>query len=179
MRLFVAVAAVWAHALNVVYAQGHNPDLKQVLQNWQSVRISHIIDGGDHAPVPQFILLQRLDADRVILSSSEQSARSEMLPMFRAIISADDSQKLIEQALLFYAKSQNEIGEKARVHALPRAEEREEILKKHSFGMHAFYINIQVLTQGRLYAYQDDFSDSGPTFQEFDQFIMKPQSNPK
>lgn len=179
MKLRLAIGLLCLRAfIPVAYAQRSDTAITEALRDWKTVRINLIIDGGDYKPPAPFILLQRLDSDRVVLSSSEDSARSELLPVARAIITADAAQKLIDRALAFYAQAQKETGEKARVYALPEAE-RAPILKQHNLGMSAFYIGIQVFSRGRSYEYQDDFADSGAAVKEFVDFVMHPKVDAK
>lgn len=162
----------------VAIAQRQETALTEALKDWTTVRISLVIDGGDYNPPSPFILLQRLDSDRVILSSSEESAGSELLPVARAIITPEAAQKFIDRAVAFYAQAQKETGGKARVYALPPAE-REPILKQHNLGMSALYIGIHVYSGNRSYGYQDDFADSGNTVKEFGDFIIHPKADSK
>jgi len=159
-------------------AQSTQPPISDTIKNWRTVRIVLRIDGGDYDPPAPFILLQRLDSDRIILSTGEYTVGAEYLPVARSIISSDAAQKLIERALAFYAKAQKETGEKARVQALPQAE-RDAIYKKPGFGIPAFYIRIEVLGPDRGYQYEDDFADSGATLKEFAAFIMQQQTQSK
>ena len=179
MKLFLAAALLSLHVCAAItFAQKQETALSEALKDWKTVRICLVIDGGDYNPPSPFILLQRLDSERVILSSSEESARSELLPVARAIITSDAAQKFIDRALDFYAQAQKETGEKARVYALPPAE-REPILKQHNLGMSALYIGIQVLSHSRSYEYQDDFADSGTTVKDFAEFVMHPKADSK
>jgi hypothetical protein len=179
VKPLLATALVWLHTFAAVsIAQRQETALAEALQDWTTVRICLVIDGGDYNPPSPFILLQRLDSDRVILSSSEESARSELLPVARAIITSKAAQKFIDRAVAFYAQAQKEIGEKARVYALPQAE-REPILKQHSLGMSALYIGIHVFSHNRSYEYQDDFADSGNTVKDFGEFVMHPKADSK
>lgn len=159
-------------------AQNTEPPIADTIKGWRTVRIVLRIDGGDYDPPAPFILLQRLDSDRIILSTGEDTSGAEYLPVARSIIAPDAAQKLIERAVGYYSQAQKEIGEKARVRALPRVE-RDAIYAKAGFGISAAYIRIEVLGPNRSHQYEDDFADRSAVLNEFSSFIMQQHAQPK
>jgi hypothetical protein len=95
----------------------------------------------------------------------------------RAAISSEAAQRFIDRASAFYAQAQKEIGEKARVRALPEAERLK--LKPNGFGTPADYIRIQVVSDLGHHGYMDDFDDDGTALLEFADFIRNPKVDSK
>lgn len=169
--LLVALIA-WTPFWSPADAQGAEPPLTNTLKDWRTIRFVLRVDGGDYHPPAPFILLQRMEADRIVLSTGENDFHAETLPVARAIVTTETAQALIDRALVFYTRAQKESGEKARVHALPAAE-RDAIYRKAGFGISAAYIRIEILGARRSYQYEDDFADGSAALNEFGDFIMQ------
>ena len=179
MKSIFATTIIWILAfVNFTLAGTDNTALSEALKDWKTVRISFIIDGGDYFPSPKYILLQRLDSESIILSTSENYDLTDALPVVRSIINNSAAQSIIDQAVGFYTTAQKEIGEKARIYALPQFE-RDEIIKKHNLGISAEYIGIQILSHSKSYEYKDDFADEGTTVKDFLEFVIHPLKNTK
>ena len=146
----------------------NNPPIAEALKDWKTVRIGLYIDGGDYVPPQIFYLLQRMDAERVILSCGEGSLTA--LPVFRKIVPADLAQKAIDRACASYAQAQKEISEGERIQALPEPE-RIRALAKYNLGISSVSILLEVCSKGKTFTYMNEFEMEGPTIGAFGKLL--------
>jgi hypothetical protein len=152
---------IWTSLL--LPGSGQTP-IAEAMKNWRTVRVLLVIDMGDYV-VRRFILLERVDAERVALSSGEKDPPPESPAVARGMITNATAQALIDRALAFYARAQKETGERA----LPAAERT---AANTGFGTNAFYIRIEIGGEKASYNYEDDFADGGAAVKEFADFIL-------
>ena len=179
MKTLLVIALLWLHAFAApaLAQRKEATPLTDALKGWQTIRIAFILDGGDHYKPYPYFLLQRLNSEHVVLSSSDEDPTSTILPVVRAILTNEETQKIIERATRFYGQAQNQIGEKVRWSALPEPE-RTKAYSGHGYGIPAFYIRVEVFSHGRSYRYEDDFDDSS-TINDFIHFVEDPKAATK
>jgi hypothetical protein len=177
MKTALLTLVLWMHALFAMsLAAPPNPPLGKVVKDWKTIRISLTDDGGDEAGPEWFILLQRLDGERVFLSTnSAPPVEFPALPVALAMISNANARKYVDRAQDFFHRAQSEVSERMRVQALPKAK-RDAYWKEHNRGIDVqFMMMIEVLSRDKSYIYAHDFADEGATVKEFREFLEHPK----
>lgn len=138
--------------------------VRKAFQSWKTVRIYPHIIGGDHVARSPFLLLQRLDAERVVLSAGE----GEGLPVAKSLISNLETQKIIDQVIAFYMKAEAEKGFRQAIEELPEPE-RTAFKSRMGFGPYESSICIEILAEKGSYNFKDEFGkeSSDAAFNEF------------
>jgi hypothetical protein len=173
MKTTLLVLILWMHVL-VASILAYPPDrpLGEALQDWKTIRITLIIWDGERAGPEPSILLERLDASRVFLSTLQRaSAELGALPVARAVITSATAAKYVERAQDFYGQAESEVSEKMR---LPRAEWNA-YFKAHNHGIPVRSIKMEVLGRDKSYVYEHDFADEGETVKKFQEFLEHPK----
>lgn len=160
-------------ALLIAFASvvGATPDkvLIQELrkQEWKSLKFGFELDGGDFNSWGPYILLQRIDADHISLSSVEISNRHGARPVDLKMLNIQEAADLVNKLIPFIELAEAETGGKAKIMALPEAE-RMNILKDFGFGMSEGYLSLELTrADGSRRRIQDDFDERQPTMNSF------------
>jgi hypothetical protein len=176
MKTALLILVLWMHAVVAsTLAFPPNPPIGEVLKDWKTIKITLIISGGDTFGPDPFILLQRLDGDHVFLSTMQPPpVEHAEFPVARAVLTNAAAAKYVDRAHDFYIQALLEVSERARVNALPKAEQ-EAFWKAHNLGIGSFSIKIEVLGREHSYVYEHDFADEGETWKEFYEFVQNPK----
>jgi hypothetical protein len=140
---------------------------------WLTLKIGLYLDQGDDMNGGPYLLFQRISPSQVLLSRIDSHRVAEpSMPFAISLISEEEVARLIQRALVFYAKAEKELGEKARVSALPR-EQRESIfsLRSSGYGGSAAYITFDLLGSNFNRTYTNDFADTSDSLSQFHEFL--------
>lgn len=144
-------------------------------QEWKTLQFGIEFDGGDYNAWGPFILLQRLDSDRIVFSAIESNRHPGALPVALAVVSPKEAAVLVSQLIPFVELAKAETGSKAKAMALPQAERMEVFKRAGGFGMSAEYLDIQIIAAdgSRHYVHDDFGNDTTKAMNSFVEFLNK------
>ena len=163
MNTISFAVALWLCAfLAIGHAQSSKPAITELAKDWTSIRISHSGVGSDYSIGENYVLLQRLDSNRVVLSDKGGQFGAWPLPVARALITPDAAQKIVDGSVKFYGQSQAEPSGKDSSRS-----SYHEPRKNHDPAGLTEFINIQIVAGKQSYDFFDDFADGSPACPQF------------
>lgn len=140
------------------------PSLKDSLKDWKTLKFILYTAASDYVPPRPYILLQRIDADHVVVSTCDRE-----LPIAREILNAEQAQKLVDEAVAIYDASKDIVGFAERIAKLPE-EQQDDIKKKFPMGFGGCDFRIEIQNSDKHHILHSTIEGDEIT-KRFDSFI--------
>lgn len=140
------------------------PSLKDSLKDWKTLKFILYSAASDYVPPRPYILLQRIDADHVVVSTCDRE-----LLIAREILNAEQAQKLVDEAVAIYDASKDIVGFAERIQKLPK-EKQDAIKKKFPMGFGGCDFRIEILNSKDHHTFQSTI-EGNEISKRFDSFI--------
>ena len=140
------------------------PSLKDSLKDWKTLKFILYSSASDYVPPRPYILLQRIDADHVVVSTCDRE-----LPIAREILNAEQAQKLVDEAVAIYDASKDIVGFAERIQKLPK-EKQDAINKRFPMGIGSCDFRIEILNSKDHHILHSSI-EGNELIKRFDSFI--------
>ena len=169
-RLLISLLS--ALLVNAAVAKDSNPaEIADAFKEWKTVRFSVEENEGDIEMPAPFILLQRLDANRVVVSCmQEPPIEFDPLPVALGVVSNAEAQRLIDRALAIYRRALPEVSEVQRVQSLPEAEQKAYV-EKHNLGTAFLRLFVAVVGANGSHQFSHMCNPDSAVAAEFEEFV--------
>jgi hypothetical protein len=145
-------------------AERKKPSLIDSLKDWKTLKFILYISASDYTPPRPYILLQRIDADHVVVSTCDRE-----LPIAREILNAEQAEKLVDEAVAIYDASNDIVGFAERIQKLPK-EEQDAIKKQFPMGFGGCDFRIEIQNSKDFHSFQSTI-EGNEISKRFDAFI--------
>jgi hypothetical protein len=159
----------------VAAADPHEAEIAAAFKDWKTVRFRFIEDEGDYA-LDWFVLLQRLDANRVAVSCKTVPVKplEPQPPTELGVVSDAQAQRFIDRALAIYKRALPEGSEFLRFQSLPESEQKA-FARKHPYGIESRWLSMTVVGATRTHELYHICDPGSAVAAEFEEFLRRPK----